>query len=94
MEHRVDDRTRTEEGHDLEELDLDLGELSPLFGKKPHHADHLASRLERELARTGILQSQWRPGQEPPDTPLGGFHLVLLDLDSEWDQQDASPDAG
>jgi signal transduction histidine kinase/DNA-binding NarL/FixJ family response regulator len=41
----------------------------------------LTSRLERELARTGIQQSQWRPGQPAPDLPPGGFHLILLDLD-------------
>jgi signal transduction histidine kinase/DNA-binding response OmpR family regulator len=41
----------------------------------------MASRLERELARTGILQSQWHPGAEAPDTPPSGYHVVLLDLD-------------
>jgi nitrogen-specific signal transduction histidine kinase/DNA-binding response OmpR family regulator len=43
--------------------------------------DPLASRLERELVRTGIVLSQWRPGQDAPETPLGGYHLVVLDLD-------------
>ena len=50
--------------------------------------DTVASRLERELARTGILQSQWHPGKDAPETPPGGFHVVLLDLDDPAQTQD------
>jgi signal transduction histidine kinase/DNA-binding response OmpR family regulator len=43
--------------------------------------DTLASMLERELGRTGISLSRWRPGKAAPVTPPGGFHVVVLDLD-------------
>jgi signal transduction histidine kinase/DNA-binding response OmpR family regulator len=43
--------------------------------------DDLCSRLKRELERTGISVIHWRPTDAGPDTPPGGFHLVLVDLD-------------
>jgi signal transduction histidine kinase len=39
--------------------------------------------LGRELERTGIAVSTWRPGGEAPVTPAGGYHLLVLDVDNE-----------
>jgi signal transduction histidine kinase/DNA-binding response OmpR family regulator len=42
----------------------------------------MSVRLGRELERTGIAVSTWRPGGDAPVTPPGGYHLVLLDVEN------------
>jgi DNA-binding NarL/FixJ family response regulator len=43
---------------------------------------NLATRLGRELERTGVTATHWHPESHPPSAPFGGYHLVLLDTDA------------